>query len=310
MTPTISVIIPVFNKAAWIEETLNSVASQSFKDWECIIIDDGSTDGSLEVIQNFIITRAESWRVISQTNHGQCIARNRGIKESSGEYIAFLDGDDCWAENKLEVQVNMLSKNRDASLVVCPYLIYEVGTSKFDKRFVTFRNTEKMLKDWFTLRGFGAGTESTGLVRKDFLVSIGGFDSKLSTSAGLDLTIRLSNCGEILIAQNTYMKYRIHTGQWHSNLEVLVSDLNLLREKHVELSNRENIRTALAHAAYLHLQELREDFSIGKVIQLGLGPRSDYYLAVLVFCTARRNLVARVRAVFPRILTQIPSGYL
>lgn len=309
MTPRVSVIIPVFNKAKWIEETLMSVVCQSYKDWECIIIDDGSTDNSLDVVYNFTNKHPGVWKIITQSNRGQCVARNRGIEESSGEYIAFLDGDDCWSENKLEVQVSMLSENKNASLVICPYLIYEEGVSKFGKRFVVHSNTRKMLKNWLNLRGFGAGTESTGLVRKNFLVLIGGFDSKLSTSAGLDLTIRLSRCGEILTAKNTYMKYRIHTGQWHSNLEILSLDLDLLREKISGSSDSQRTKIALAHAAYLHLQELRQGFPLRKVIGLRRDRRSYYYLMVLVLCILRRNLVARARAIFPGFLTKIPNTH-
>lgn len=305
MKSTVSVIIPVFNKADWIEETLISVANQSFQDWECIIIDDGSTDESLKVIEAFIRKTPGVWRVIRQKNQGQCVARNKGIEESSGEYVAFLDGDDCWAENKLEVQVNILDKNPRAALVICPYRIYKEGEGK--GRFVCHGDSKSMLRNWINLRGFGAGTESTGLVRKKFLLSIGGFDRKLSTSAGLDLTLRLSHCGEILNAKNTFMKYRIHTGQWHSNLEILEADLSLLRQKIPRTESLRGGNLSKKHRAYLLLHKLRQGFSLPKLLGSSSDIRLDYYLSILVLCIIRRNLVGKARATFPVLLTRIPK---
>ena len=301
-------IVPVYNKSQWIEETLKSVANQSYKDWECIIIDDGSTDESLAIIQKFIDLTPGEWILIAQSNSGQCIARNRGIEKSVGEYVAFLDGDDTWAANKLDAQVKLLDANKDSSLVICPYRIYREGHER--GRLVLHLNNRKMLTNWINLRGFGAGTESTGMARKSFLVSLGGFDPKLSTSAGLDLTLRLETLGRILTAENTYMKYRIYTGQWHANLEVLSSDLRELRQKHAKSYRIIGTHMTDKHDAYIYLQDLRQNFSKGKLFAIALKPRSFVYLMILTLCIVRRNLVARMRAILPNLLTQIPRNYL
>ena len=307
MTPKVSVVIPVFNKASWIEETLMSVADQTYKDWEAIIVDDGSTDDSLKIIRNFIKQTPGEWKVISQENRGQCEARNAGINASSGEFIALLDGDDCWAENKLEIQVAMLVKNQKAALVLCPYLIYDDSKSKFGQRLVMHKNTKKMLEGWLSLRGFGGGTESTGLIRKTELISAGGFDPKLSTSAGLDLTLRLSRLGEILFANNTCMKYRIHTGQWHTNLEVLEADLVTLRGGLPASLQNHLSQIESRHSAYLRLQELRQSRSAK-----GKNARNSSFISllILVYSIIARHLVARARAIFPKFLTKIPVAYL
>ncbi len=310
MTLRVSVIIPVFNKANWIEETLQSVMNQSYKDWEAIVIDDGSTDNSLKVIETFIDSHPGAWKLIRQGNQGQCKTRNTGIQESSGEYVAFLDGDDCWAENKLEVQVAMLDANPKASLVLCPYLIYESDSSRWKRRLVSHRNSKKMLKNWLNLRGFGGGTESTGLVRRDLLLRAGGFDTSLSTSAGLDLTLRLGELGTILFANSTYMKYRIHTGQWHADLNVLSKDLDSLRNKISKSQAKDLAKIKRAHDAYLRFQELRQGVTVDRPSGTSEGVGIYFHLLVLVYAIVVRTLVARSRAILPTLLTRIPKKYL
>ncbi len=310
MNPKVSIVIPVFNKENWIKETLVSVVNQTYRNWETIIVDDGSTDASLSVIENFIQDHAGNWKVISQRNQGQCMARNAGIAASSGEFIAFLDGDDCWADNKLDVQVALLMKHPRAALAICPYLIYEDINQKFKNRLVMHRKTKTMLRQWLNLRGFGGGTESTGLVRKDSLLKTGGFDPNLSTSAGLDLTIRLSQVGDILFANNTFMKYRIHTGQWHANLEILSNDLDSLRRKKTYEGLLKPSTLQRQHEAYLLFQELRQGTSLRSSTHSKGGVKTYFHLIALICHIFERNLIARLRAIFPNLLTDIPRARL
>lgn len=296
MTAKVSIVIPVFNKASWIEETLMSVVNQDYKDWEAIIVDDGSTDESLPLVQAFTERHPGDWKIVSQKNQGQCKARNVGIENSSGEFVAFLDGDDLWAGNKLSVQVRALDEDSDAALVICPYLIYDANNKLRDKRFVLHKNSKKMLRDWLGLRGFGGGTESTGLVRRDVLKKIGGFDPNLSTSAGLDLTIRISQAGRIIFSNDTFMKYRIHTGQWHANLDVLANDLRTLRAKIAKLPDFDISAIELEHSAYLRLQEIRQKAPAENVISAMRGIKANYFLLRLIEAILVRNIIARYRS--------------
>lgn len=309
MTTRVSIVIPVFNKARWIEETLMSVVNQSYKDWEAVIVDDGSTDDSLSIIHAFTSRNPGAWKIISQENQGQCKARNVGIENSSGEFVAFLDGDDLWAENKLNVQVRMLDEQKDAALVICPYLIYDANNKRRNMRFVLHKNPKRMLRNWLGLRGFGGGTESTGLMRRNLLLKTGGFDLSLSTSAGLDLTMRLSQVGHILFSNDTFMKYRIHTGQWHTNLGVLANDLKTLRAKISGLSDFDISKIEMEHSAYLRLQEIRQKVPAEKTASTERGLKASYYLLKLVGSILVRNIVARSRALFPKFLTDIPDSY-
>lgn len=105
MPPTVTVVIPAYNAARWIGETLESVFSQRYDDYEVIVVDDGSTDHTAEVVAQF--PRA---RCIRKENGRQASARNVGIRHASGKYIAFLDADDLWFPEKLQAQVALLEK--------------------------------------------------------------------------------------------------------------------------------------------------------------------------------------------------------
>ena len=103
----ISVVIPSYNSAQCIARAIESALAQSFIDYEIIVVDDGSTDNTAEVVQRF----GEKVRYVSQENSGAAAARNRGIKEAKGRWIAFLDSDDEWVEDKLSIQMRILESN-------------------------------------------------------------------------------------------------------------------------------------------------------------------------------------------------------
>lgn len=107
----ISVVIPCYNSESTIEMTLDSVANQIYKDFEIILVDDGSSDNTKQRIEAFFKNKNIAYKYIYQTNRGVSAARNRGIREAQGEYIAFLDSDDMWHPQKLEMVSNILSNN-------------------------------------------------------------------------------------------------------------------------------------------------------------------------------------------------------
>ena len=117
--PRVSVIIPAYNAAATIAGTVESVLAQTCQDFEIICVDDGSTDATVAIIKQF----GERVRLIEQANSGPAAGRNNGARNSSGEYLAFLDADDLWAPQFLERSVAALDSDHYLSLVVlqlCP----------------------------------------------------------------------------------------------------------------------------------------------------------------------------------------------
>jgi len=124
---TISVIIPLFNKAKYVTRAIDSVFAQTYQDFEIIVVDDGSTDGGPQLVQKY---RDSRLRMVRQQNQGPGSARNRGIKESMAPYLAFLDADDEWLPHFLSRYLEALRTNPDCDYVVGPYF---EGDPRVDK---------------------------------------------------------------------------------------------------------------------------------------------------------------------------------
>lgn len=107
----ISIVTPLYNGSLFLESTVNSVLSQSYTKWELIVVDDLSTDNSVEIIQSFINLNSRINLIILTKNSGTAVARNKGIEAAKGRYIAFLDSDDVWLPNKLERQLDFMQSH-------------------------------------------------------------------------------------------------------------------------------------------------------------------------------------------------------
>ena len=197
----ISVVIPLYNKEKAVIGTLNSVLAQTYKDYEVIIVNDGSTDHSQQVVEEYIkshITNSKSdkspitnhqspIRLVSKPNGGVSSARNCGIQEARGEYVAFLDGDDLWHSTYLEELAKLIADYPDAG-------IYGIGCCHVDSNNLppnihiesAFRG---VLTDWFT-RG-GAFTGSSTTIRKDVFDVVGMFDTRMTHGEDIDMWWRV-----------------------------------------------------------------------------------------------------------------------
>lgn len=292
--PLVSIVIPVYNKAKWIRQTLQSVASQVYDNWECLIIDDGSTDNSLSLINSFADTTKGKWKIISQVNSGQSHARNVGIQNSTGELVAFLDGDDLWLANKLREQVDLLIHQPEVDALISGFAIFEVSqTSGF--RVVVHKSAEKMLRGWLTMRGFGGLIESTAIIRRTTLSRIGGFDEALSTSAGLDLALRLNIDCNLITFPQPHVLYRLSDDQWHKDEGNLRKDMAILAKRYsVKLSGLSQVHKW--HDSY---------FFWLKIAKSGNRDRSQSVLSslinfrmrdwIMLYSLISRNLMARLR---------------
>ena len=132
--PKLSVIIPLYNKAPYIKKALESVFAQTFKDWELIVVDDGSSDDSATICEKFIKEASQTIHntlyIIHQTNSGVSAARNNGVAQASGEYIAFLDADDWWEPTYLEKMAQLIEDYPEAGLYACNYVYYKPGKTR------------------------------------------------------------------------------------------------------------------------------------------------------------------------------------
>jgi len=126
-----SVIIPLYNKAPYVRKALESVIAQTYRDFELIIVDDGSTDNSVAICEEFInsltLSLVNSLRLLRQPNSGVAAARNNGVKASCGEYVCFLDADDWWGPTFLEEMDRLITDYPDAGLYCTNYVYYKPG---------------------------------------------------------------------------------------------------------------------------------------------------------------------------------------
>jgi glycosyltransferase involved in cell wall biosynthesis len=139
MNPIVSIVIPTYNVSEYIGECLLSVQQQTYENWQAIIVDDGSTDKTAEVIQE-IIQHDPRFRLIRQQNSGVSMARNAGLKAATGMYLAFLDGDDRWEPTFL-AKLMVTLQNNDADMAYCGYThLYNSGMRrKFSYPYVSGR---------------------------------------------------------------------------------------------------------------------------------------------------------------------------
>lgn len=113
MEPRVSIIVPVYNAEKYIEETVASVEAQTFADWELLLVEDGSSDGSRQTVERMLAEKGdERLHLIVQENAGAAVARNNGLLQASGRYIAFLDADDLWSPDKLEKQLALMEEKK------------------------------------------------------------------------------------------------------------------------------------------------------------------------------------------------------
>jgi glycosyltransferase involved in cell wall biosynthesis len=175
---TVSVVIPLYNAAEVIAETLRSVLAQSWTDREILVIDDGSTDGSADVVKSF----GDRVRYYAFENGGVAKARNRGIALARGRYIALMDHDDLWDKTKLGKQVRILDERPEVGMVIT-----EIGhldrAGKPTGEVAKAYNGADPFYGLF-VKGY-APTPSAAMIRKSILEAVGGFDESFS-SAGMD----------------------------------------------------------------------------------------------------------------------------
>lgn len=126
MNPRFSVIVPLYNKALYVKKALESIYAQTYKDFECIVVDDGSTDGSLDVVRSSD-TGDCKLEIVSQANAGVAAARNKGVDASKGEYVCFLDADDWWEPTFLEEMDKLIHDYPEAGLYATNYIYYKPG---------------------------------------------------------------------------------------------------------------------------------------------------------------------------------------
>ncbi|HVF47851.1 MAG TPA: glycosyltransferase [Pyrinomonadaceae bacterium] len=223
---SVSVIIPNYNYAHYLREAIEGVLNQTYPDIEIIVVDDGSTDGSSEILKSY----GDRILLILQNNQGVSAARNNGVMSSHGQYVAFLDADDSWLPKKIEREVEQFSLNPKLGLVhVGVREVDAVGNHIRDRLDGGHGQIADQLLMLATEGILGGG--SGFMVPRSVFDEIGGFDTALSTSADWDLFYRISSRYPIGFVPEVLINYRVHGANMHGNIEVMERDMTLAFSK-------------------------------------------------------------------------------
>ncbi len=214
MSPIISIIIPTYNRANIIEETLNSVLSQTYKNWECFIVDDGSTDDSIAVI-NAYIKKDDRVKLFIRPDSrikGASTCRNIGLENANGDYIQFLDSDDLISKNKIATQVKLIKDENSNCIVTCKWGRFKKNESDADvyegfDSYQNFDNMELFLNSLITSRGYFP--LHTYLIKHSLIKKTGYWNEKLTLNDDGEFMMRvISNTDKIYFAKEAIAYYR------------------------------------------------------------------------------------------------------
>lgn len=209
MTPKVSIIMPCFNAAEHLARSVGSVLNQSFTDWELVMVDDGSTDATWQVLQK-LATEDSRIRVFYQSNVGAAATRNHALRESRGVYTAFLDADDTWHPEFLETMVTALVTNPDAGIAYCGWQNIGLGKGR-DEPFIPpdYENSDKTE----SLLGGCRWPIHGALTHSQIIKGAGFFDETLSSCMDYDLWLRLGTTHRLVRVPQVLAYYHHHGGE-------------------------------------------------------------------------------------------------
>ncbi len=204
--PVVSIIIPTYNRANWIAEAVESVLNQTFRDFELLVVDDGSTDETPEVLEPFF----HQLIYIAQPNRGVSAARNTGIKHARGDYLCFLDSDDLWKPRKLEIQLEEMTRHPEFRMSYTDEVWIRRG------RWANPKKRHQKYSGWIfeNLLPLCIISPSSVLIARSVFEEVGLFDESLPAGEDYDLWLRIGSRFPILfIPQKLIVKRGGHPGQ-------------------------------------------------------------------------------------------------
>jgi len=190
--PVVSVIMPMYNCRETIERAVRSVMKQTVSDWELVVVDDGSTDGSDKVLENLIA--GQQWiRVLRQDRSGAAAARNRGMEEANAELVAFPDAFDQWLPEFLETVLGLKERFSDCSLWATRYLVAGPRGHRATPQWTGLPEAEGVIKNYLaTIGRYPPIRPGSAVILKKCLDSVGGFPEGVEWGEDLDTWLRLS----------------------------------------------------------------------------------------------------------------------
>jgi len=260
---TVSVVIPCYNGAAYVAQALDSARTQTHRPCEIIVVDDGSTDDSARRVADYAVQHPDTnVRLVQQENAGEPAARNRGIREASGKWVAALDTDDWWEPPKLELQLQAAAEQGDDCVLVHTGVFYNYpdGRELAKPLGEPARRVGRCTKQLLEPTSIG---HPSIMVRRDALEQIGGYDEAFRQSCDIDLYFRLSAVGTFAFVPKHLLHYRLHEKQMSSSqVDQIPFHHRAVRKffvEHPEIEEqigRETIGEALADHVAVKLESL------------------------------------------------------
>ncbi|WP_144603312.1 glycosyltransferase family 2 protein [Algoriphagus algorifonticola] len=227
----LSTICPCYNQALYLEAAIDSVQAQTFQDWELIIVDDGSTDNTLEIAQKYAESDTRI-KLIHQENKGLSAARNAGIRQATGEFLHFLDADDLIFPTAYQVIYQKSREDLKTSLWISSYTYFD------QQDFHQHTFSEKQLHAIDFIRGNQAPPVAHFL-KREMIQQIGGFDEQLKSCEDWDLWLRVTKSGtQIKTIPNLLARYRYVSGSMSRNAKVMYFSLSSVTQRAVRTDYR------------------------------------------------------------------------
>jgi len=299
----ISVVIPVYNRKLLITHAMDSVVAQSYRPLELLIVDDGSTDRTVEAVQSWVDVHPNSdlfiTKLICQERLGGNAARNRGIEASSGDFIAFLDSDDLWLTNKLKKQV-VLFDDPQVGGVYCGVQHMDLAsgniTASYNRRYPV-----GWILDQILVRDVTAQT-SAFILRKKVFQKVGGFDLTLQARQDWDMWIRLASEYKIQAVPELLVQYGEHAGsRTASDPTQEIRAFEMIRKKYASLLRQQSPKVQQAAKASYYKR-------MGRVYyhhKISTGKSLRFYLIALITLPGDFDTWAAVIGIFlPTIFRQ------
>lgn len=244
--PLVSVVMAAKNYARFLPTAVESVFAQTFRDWELLVIDDGSSDDTPEVVRPFLPDRRV--RYLRSDRLGQPRAKNLGIRLGRGEFVAFLDADDAWEPTKLEKQLAVFAANPEAGVVFCRRTLIDENDNPLPARPAPPPPTGRVLDKMF-VQNFVCF--SSAVVRRDVFSHVGAFDPQWDLAIDFDLWLRVARHHAFDFVDEALVRYR--TG--HGNLSKKLLDrvgtaLSIMHRAEERYGVAEEVRSEVIADAY------------------------------------------------------------
>ncbi|QYX31216.1 glycosyltransferase family 2 protein [Sphaerospermopsis torques-reginae] len=314
--PQFSIITPCYNAEKFISKAIESVRAQTFTDWEHIIVDDGSTDNSAEIVSSYMQLEPRL-KLIKQSNSGACITRNNGFTASSqaSQYLLFFDADDCLEPQMLEIMINYLNAHPDVGAAYCDFYNIDADDqpintvycprlipSMFGVKTLPYNTPETPLVA--IAGGLGGGVDGRTVFRRSIYEQTSGWDENIGRHGGhiLDILAQVALISQVHFVPEKLHQYRLHSGsQLHINVNFKAQAEKIINkwknQKQLNAQQQKQVNQAICFyekrltplVQMLSANQLIKDGKIISALNLYFQAAKNYLPSLFVFSTVKQS---------------------